>query len=405
MFTEDNKGWTSCDMLFASHLNSRTIGKSNYNRSDERVTTSGRVFHFDGTDILLFIIDKAVERYHSKVPEQLKSIASKLLAEYLGDGVHQDQAVWKKLLSLIPRFSTDKTTAHHLPIFQACVLKCDMEIFDSIVEKTPDLSLTDLKGWTPLHLAAKNPDLMKVKSLVRQDPRILNFISRNSYRTTPLLSIDLTHMSGKEIALYLIEVGANTGATATKGTSLVMRACMAGATGVLRRCNVSSSEACKITTRHRNWLDATPIQAAVLGGFTQKTAESISYLIDDLKFDVNCQTELERTTPLHMASCLGPVTTCQYLIEKGANVNKQSVAGETPLQMALQSQNVSVVRLVLGNGAQISNDPELDVRIEVMTWGNVELRTLVSQSRTASPNTNGGKSHRSAILSANMKTS
>ena len=58
-------------------------------------------------------------------------------------------------------------------------------------------------------------------------------------------------------------------------------------------------------------------------------------------------------TPLHYACAKGHLDVASFLLANGANVNAPSLGGTTPLMMAVQSGNESLVKLLLDKGADL----------------------------------------------------
>jgi len=58
-------------------------------------------------------------------------------------------------------------------------------------------------------------------------------------------------------------------------------------------------------------------------------------------------------TPLMMAVDRGHYKTCQYLLDKGADVNAKTYAGNTALHLAVLNNNVEMVRLLTKRGANV----------------------------------------------------
>ena len=50
----------------------------------------------------------------------------------------------------------------------------------------------------------------------------------------------------------------------------------------------------------------------------------------------------------------------EYLVEKGANINKENKDGETPLFMAINSGNNELVKYLVKQGADISKEDYYD---------------------------------------------
>ena len=72
----------------------------------------------------------------------------------------------------------------------------------------------------------------------------------------------------------------------------------------------------------------------------------------------NCASlELENTdkyTALHIAAQEGNYKIVNYLIEKGAEINKTCLKDTAPLHIACERGHIEVVKSLLGNGAMIN---------------------------------------------------
>lgn len=58
-------------------------------------------------------------------------------------------------------------------------------------------------------------------------------------------------------------------------------------------------------------------------------------------------------TPLYVAARHGNIDVCEFLLEKGARVDKRTFSGETPLHAAARSDSIRVAALLLSYGANI----------------------------------------------------
>ncbi|XP_048774031.1 ankyrin repeat domain-containing protein 10-like isoform X3 [Ostrea edulis] len=59
-------------------------------------------------------------------------------------------------------------------------------------------------------------------------------------------------------------------------------------------------------------------------------------------------------SPLHMASCTGHPHCTQWLIQSGANLNRQDYLGDTPIHKAAKKGNMECVSLLVSQGASLS---------------------------------------------------
>ena len=98
-------------------------------------------------------------------------------------------------------------------------------------------------------------------------------------------------------------------------------------------------------TTRKNVHHATALWAACTGGFL----EVVQYLISK-GADVN-KTTLTRSTPLRGASFHGYINIMKYLLENGANINTPNCIGQSPLCIAAMRGEVEAVQFLLDQGA------------------------------------------------------
>ncbi|KAM0884689.1 hypothetical protein ACQ4PT_030825 [Festuca glaucescens] len=83
--------------------------------------------------------------------------------------------------------------------------------------------------------------------------------------------------------------------------------------------------------------------------------DTCKYLVEDLGFDINAEANDDSgMTPLVCAVSRGKAIAVRYLLEKGADPNKEDIIGFTPLHYATKEGNDGLVRLLLSNGASVN---------------------------------------------------
>ncbi|KAM0874606.1 hypothetical protein ACQ4PT_037308 [Festuca glaucescens] len=79
------------------------------------------------------------------------------------------------------------------------------------------------------------------------------------------------------------------------------------------------------------------------------------YLVEELGFDINCEANNDSgMTPLACAVLRGKSITVKYLLDKGANPDKQDNKGFAPLHYATKEGMDRLVRLLLSKGASVN---------------------------------------------------
>ncbi|KAI4998667.1 hypothetical protein ZWY2020_054009 [Hordeum vulgare] len=82
--------------------------------------------------------------------------------------------------------------------------------------------------------------------------------------------------------------------------------------------------------------------------------DTCQYLVEQLGFDINTEANDDSgMTPLACAVLRGESVTMEYLLDKGADPNKQDNKRFTPLHYAIKEGNNRMVRLLLSKGASV----------------------------------------------------
>jgi FOG: Ankyrin repeat len=251
----------------------------------------------------------------------------------------------------------------------------------------------DNSGMTPLHLAAQEGHLGCVKALVKYQPLLINI--PNERRETPLhVAIFACRYP---VVKFLLENGADPLAVNSAGQTLLHYAVMQGMilASRIRIANMDDKKKSAADEQRTAIIDLllrygvginrrekcdkrTPLHYAVING---DLASVVALLRSGA--DVNVK-DAQEATPLHLASRYGQSAVAQKLIEAGATVavdhnhknplhyvaengrtpiaiallahNPQlldvsDAKGMTPLLLAVRGARYSVVKLLLGNGA------------------------------------------------------
>lgn len=107
--------------------------------------------------------------------------------------------------------------------------------------------------------------------------------------------------------------------------------------------------------------------------------------------DLNVRCGFSGMTALHWSAEKGCIAVARVLLDAGATVDSRDSSNWTPLMAAVQKNNVDMVRLLLGFGA----DPNARVRGKAMiielAAGEPELMKLLEQAASGSSSSGSGK--------------
>ena len=91
-------------------------------------------------------------------------------------------------------------------------------------------------------------------------------------------------------------------------------------------------------------------ETPLLGGINK---HDIAMFILERGAEVNVEWALDGTSPLHKAANSGDIELLKKLLEKGAEINKQTKFAFTPMQMSTFQSNPEVVKILLDYGADV----------------------------------------------------
>jgi ankyrin repeat protein len=209
--------------------------------------------------------------------------------------------------------------------------------------------------------AAQKGDLAKLKSLVQNNPNLVN--AKNKDDDTPLhIAADAGHL---EIARFLIQSGADVNSMNSSLRNPVLMAGYQGHKDVVKLLLENGANFDYVDDR-----GYTPLRWAAVRGkkdvvelYVAKGAKiSIHeaaacghFGFIDKKLsegaDIN-RLNQDGRTPLHQTVYSGNVETIEYLINKGADINTKSSNNETPLDLAIERDRKEIAAALRSQGGK-----------------------------------------------------
>lgn len=220
---------------------------------------------------------------------------------------------------------------------------------------SPDLNLQNDSGQTALHYAVRRAaagrraELVKILLDAGADP---NRTDRNS--KTALMDAADNEQVDLKMVRAMIEAGADINLLDAKGCNLVHRACMN-----------KNPELLSLLLEYGPDLELAtgdgqlPIQMVLMQQWGKRDIpeEKCVALIEMLVangVDVNSQNSDDGQTVLHMCAVNNYLTVARSLLKLGADPNIACRYNQTPLFLAIDHENIEMVKLLINNGADVN---------------------------------------------------
>jgi ankyrin repeat protein len=218
-------------------------------------------------------------------------------------------------------------------------------------------------GPSPLHIAAMNGDLSKIKNLLAQ---CNNPNEVDEFYVTPL---HLAAAWGKIDAMsLLLKAGASLNVQNIEG-DFPLHSAVDSIRSVKFLCNAGAN------INAKNYAGKTALHKAA----DDNKQETVLFLIY-AGADVNMQ-DNEKNTALHYAVSNGNIVIVKALFNAKANISLENLRNETPLWLAVEYESVEIINLLVEAGANVNNINSFNVsalQIAVPQCKNIEtLRALL----------------------------
>eukprot|EP00035_Acanthoeca_spectabilis_P015729 m.316214 g.316214 ORF g.316214 m.316214 type:complete len:1171 (+) comp16421_c1_seq1:438-3950(+) len=203
----------------------------------------------------------------------------------------------------------------------------------------PDLASHE--GLTSLHVAAEKGNVGLVKALVEQYGVAVNPVNVDGH--TPLY--DACSYGLVDVAMHLIEMGADVRRATADGWTPIYTACKSGVLELVRLLAAHGADASQ-----PNAVSNTPMTTSCFQG----RLDMVKFLAEDCQAPVDAPGE-DGDGPIHNAAFRGEVEIVQYLVlTHGVDPNTQSDSGRTPLSYAAEQGHSLVVEFLVNEaGAAI----------------------------------------------------
>jgi ankyrin repeat protein len=222
---------------------------------------------------------------------------------------------------------------------------------------------------TPLHEAARDGKLSRVKALVKKYPNAVD--TWNDFGRTPLhLAAEYGH---NETAVFLLEKGTDIDVRGPRGDTPLHLAAGNGHTSTVelllnRKADIHAEDLRGITPLHGAvTADRKEVVELLIGRGARVNARAFEGAVplhsaasaETARLLIAAGAEVDAAnnfgfTPLHSAAVSGHLEAANLLIEKGAAVNAKSQHGFTPLHEAAFGGAYDTAKLLIEKGAEIN---------------------------------------------------
>jgi len=221
-----------------------------------------------------------------------------------------------------------------------------MDYVKVLLERGADKEWRNIKGNTPLWIACCNTRMDVVEALLEAgcDPNTCN-----DDRVVPLISC--AQRGSVEIAEILMSYGAEVNIQNKNGDNPLIIACRTGQAEILE---LFLSKATEEDLQYCAKIDGFN---AVFSAAEQDRAECI-HILHRFGASVKCRTRpdnqiIQYATPLHLTALYNCAAAAKVLLDLGAEIDAEDLAGMTPLHVAMLRGNFEVIKVLISRKANM----------------------------------------------------
>ncbi|XP_071099039.1 serine/threonine-protein phosphatase 6 regulatory ankyrin repeat subunit B-like [Haliotis cracherodii] len=252
---------------------------------------------------------------------------------------------------LLPSFDINCQGQYDRTSLMVAAESANKDVFNLLVSKGADLTLTDDDNDTVLHLASQGGNRAIVEYLLSS----LDINSRGQHGLTALMVA--AESANKDVFDLLVSKGADLTLTDDDNDTVLHLACEGGNRSIVEYLLPSFDINC------RGQYDRTPLMVA---------AESANKDVFDLLVSKGADltlTDDDNDTVLHLACEGGNWSIVEYLLPS-FDINCRGLCDRTPLMVAAESANKDVLNLLVSKGADLTlTDDDNDTVLHLASQG------------------------------------
>lgn len=260
-----------------------------------------------------------------------------------------------------------KTLKNSSPLYDAARI-CDFDMVSVLLNFGADPNVPNAEGLTPLHQAAARGNLDMVKALVKEGAEVN---ARAADGKTPLHYA--CSRNRRTVASFLLEKGKNADPNAydKKGVTPLHLAAQAG-----------SLQLVQLLIKAGAKTDTMSVDGATAIVYGAKYPTLIRFFSEKANLSMNTA-DIDGNTVLHIIAEKGDAEIVRYVLYKGGNESAKNKKGDTPLQAAIDGDNLAAVKVLLNMEVEVSQKM-------VDSAKNAEIKSLLKtafdkQKKTVAP--------------------
>jgi ankyrin repeat protein len=209
------------------------------------------------------------------------------------------------------------------------------ELSKVFLENGARVNAQNSSGETPLHIVA---------DIKNQHVKWFGIATKDAEHSLAKRLLNIPHKIYLDIAKLLVSYRADMNVKTDRKKTPLDLAMESGDNDMIQ---YLSSMGAKSTPPEQKYYD-------IFAASTNGTPEDVKYFIEEEKVDID-EADCIGRTPLHCTASIGNLAVAEYLVSKGADVNKTGgEENKAPLHTAVGSLGADIVKLLISSGADVN---------------------------------------------------